>query len=78
MIIVFIIQSISSILMIQLFDEKQECFKFYENNNLCLLISYILLNVVYILEVLFVIVALCSKLFCTETKYNRLSNDYYA
>lgn len=78
MIIVFIIQCIGSSLMIKLFNEKHECFKFYENNNLCLLISYISLNGVYILELLFVIVALCTKLFCTETKYSRLSNNYYA
>ncbi len=75
---VFVIQCIGSLLMIKLFGEKHECFTFYENNNLCLLISYVSLNVVYILQTLFVIIAVITKLFCTETKYKSFRNDYYA
>ena len=78
MVIIFIIQSIGSVLMIKLFDENHECFKFYENNNLCLLISYVSLNVVYILQALFVIIAIITKLLCSETKYKSFRNDYYA
>jgi hypothetical protein len=78
MVVIFIVQCLGSLLMLHVFSTNHQCFSFYENNNLCLLISYISVNVIFILEAFFVIIAVITKLFCTETKYNKFSNDYYA
>ena len=76
MVIIYIIQCLGSLIMAHIFSNNHECFSFYVSNNICLLISYISINIVFILQAFFVLIALITKLLCNEKKYNEFSNNY--
>ena len=66
MIVVYMVQCIASFTMIDKFKNNHSCFTFYEDSNLCMLISFIGICVVYIVQALIILIALLTKLCCRE------------
>ena len=76
MFIIFVIQCIGSFTMIDKFRKTHSCFSFYEDNNKCILISFIVILCVYVFQTLVVLIGCITNICCSERRNKYSTIDY--
>ena len=73
--IFYIISVLGSLTLIEVFHTDNTCYNFYKSNNICMLISFVSVNVVYALTISFSIIILLSMCLCPND--NGPNNDFH-